>query len=68
MKTFVIWLTKSRKVYMESTSFTNVMLKLLSSDDGRLPYFETEIKRIYCIDDDRSLVFYNNVSEGRKNG
>ena len=68
MKTFVIWLTKSRKVYMESTSFTNVMLKLLSSDDCRLQYSETEIKRIYCIDDDRSLVFYNNVSEGRKNG
>lgn len=68
MKTFVVWLTRGRKVYMESTSFTNVMRKLLSSDDGRLPYFESEIKRIYCIEDDRSLVFFNNVSGGRNNG
>lgn len=61
-KTFIIWLTEGRKVMMESTAFINVMERL-SAD-----FSETEIKRIYCIEDDRSLVFYNNVSEGRKNG
>ena len=61
-KSFIIWLTKGRKVVMESTTFTNVMIRLFND------FSETEIKRIYCIDADRSLVFYNNVSEGRKNG
>lgn len=61
-KTFIIWLTAGRKVMMESTTFTSVMVSL-STD-----FSEIEIKRIYCIEDDRSLVFYNNVSEGRKNG
>lgn len=61
-KSFIIWLAKGRKVVMESTTFTNVMTRLFAE------FSETEIKRIYCIDDDRSLVFYNNVSEGRKNG
>lgn len=61
-KTFIIWLTAGRKVMMLTTSFMNVM-ETLSAD-----FSETEIKRIYCVDDDRSLVFYNNISEGRKNG
>ena len=61
-KTFIIWLTEGRKIMTESISFINVMERL-SAD-----FSETEIKRIYCIEDDRSLVFYNNVSEGRKNG
>lgn len=60
-KTFIIWLTARRKVVMESTSFINVMVRL-SAD-----FSETEIKRIYCIDDDRSLVLYNNISEGKNN-
>ena len=59
-KTFIIWFTEGRKFMMESNSFTNVMERL-SAD-----FSETEIKRIYCIEDDRSLVFYNNISEGKK--
>lgn len=61
-KTFIIWLTAGRKVIMESTSFINVMERLLTD------FSDTEIKRIYCIDDDRSLVLYNNISGGRNNG
>ena len=67
-KTFVVWLTSGRKVMLEAQSFTSAMIQLTRSETNILPYFETEIKRIYCVDDDRSLVFFNNVSEGKKNG
>lgn len=62
-KTYVIWLTKRRKMVIESTSFTNCMAEIAAEC-----IFENEIMRIYCVDDDRSLVFYNNISEGKKNG
>lgn len=66
MKTYIIWLKAGRKLLIEDTSFVSVMQKIT---DVRTTFHfnEKEINRIYCVDEDRSLVFFNNVSEGRKN-
>lgn len=68
MKTYVIWLTKGRKLYTEDTSFTSVMNKI-TDVKADFHFSEREISRIYCVEDDISLVFFNNVSMGvKKNG
>lgn len=66
MKTYVIWLKAGRKFIIDGTSFVSVMQKI--TDDRTIVHFdEKEISRIYCVDEDRSLVFFNNVSVGKKN-
>lgn len=68
MKTYVAWLTKGRKLYTEDTSFTSVMNKI-TDVKADCHFSEREISRIYCVEDDISLVFFNNVSMGvKKNG
>ena len=58
-KTYVIWLTNKRKLSCEAHCFLEV-LKMLSEN-----YKDYDIKRIYCVDDDCSLVMYNRVSVPR---
>ena len=68
MKTYVAWLTKGRKLYIEGISFTSVMNKITDVKSD-LHFSEREISRIYCVEDDISLVFFNNVYMGvKKNG
>ena len=68
MKTDVIGWTEGRKLYTEDTSFTSVMNKI-TDVKADLHFSEREISRIYCVEDDISLVFFNNVSMGvKKNG
>lgn len=66
MKTYVIWLKAGRKFFIEDKSFTSVMEKITNSRTN-FHFDEKEINRIYCVDEDRSLVFFNNVSEVKKN-
>lgn len=56
MKTYIIWLTRKRKLGITASCFAEAMVILTSRHD------ESEIKRIYCEDDDCSLVMYHNVS------
>lgn len=56
MKTYVIWLSGKRKEVISASCFTEVMAIVT------LTYDEADIKRIYCADDDCSLVMYRNVS------
>lgn len=56
MKTYIIWLTGKRKEVVSASCFAEVMVNLI------LEYDEADIKRIYCVDDDCSLVMYRNVS------
>ena len=56
MKTYIIWLSGKRKEVINALCFAEVMSYLI------LTYDEAEIKRIYCVDDDCSLVMYSNVS------
>ena len=56
MKTYIIWLAGKRKEVINASCFAEVMADLI------LTYDEADIKRIYCADDDCSLVMYRNVS------
>ena len=56
MKTYIIWLSGKRKEVVNASCLTEVMLIVT------LTYDESDIKRIYCVDDDCSLVMYRNVS------
>lgn len=56
MKTYVIWLSGKRKDVIRASCFTEVMAV------ATLAYYESDIKRIYCVEDDCSLVMYRNVS------
>lgn len=56
MKTYIIWLSGKRKEVISASCFTEAMLIITSIHD------ESEIKRIYCVDDDCYLVMYRNVS------
>ena len=56
MKTYVVWLSGKRKDLIRASCFTEFMAIFT------LAYDESEIKRIYCEDDDCSLVMYRNVS------
>ena len=58
-KTYIIWLTKKRKLSCEANCFLEVLNKLSKE------YNDSDIKRIYCVDDDCSLVLYNRVSVPR---
>lgn len=55
-KTYIIWLTDKRKLSCEAKCFLEVLTML----SGK--YKDSDIKRIYCVDDDCSLVLYNRVS------
>ena len=56
MKKYVIWLSGKRKEVIVASSYAEVMASL------SFRYEEVNIKRIYCVDDDCSLVMYRNVS------
>lgn len=56
MNIYIIWLSGKRKEVIRASCFTEVMLIVTST------YEESDIKRIYCADDDCSLVMYRNVS------
>lgn len=56
MKTYIIWLSGKRKEVISASCFAEVMADLI------LEYDEADIKRIYCADDDCSLVMHRNVS------
>ena len=56
MKTYIIWLSGKRKEVISASCFMEVMAIVT------LTYDEADIKRIYCADDDCSLVMYRNVS------
>ena len=58
-KTYIIWLTNKRKLYCEANCFLEV-LKIISEK-----HKDYNIKRIYCVDDDCSLVMFHKVSEPR---
>lgn len=64
MKTYLIWLSGKRKDVIRASCFTEFM------EIVTLAYDESEIKRIYCEDDNCSLVFFHNVSskKGVANG
>ena len=66
MKTYIIWLKAGRKFLIEDISFTSVMQKI-TDFRANFHFSEKEINRIYCVEEDRSLVFFNNVSEVKKN-
>ena len=57
MKTYIIWLTGKRKEVISASCFMEAMASL------SFRYEEDNIKRIYCVDDDCSLVMYRNVSQ-----
>ena len=56
MKTYVVWLSGKRKEVIVAACYAEVMASL------SFRYEEANIKRIYCVDDDCSLVMYRNVS------
>lgn len=56
MKTYIIWLSGKRKEVISASCLTELMLIIT------LTYEESDVKRIYCVDDDCSLVMYRNVS------
>lgn len=56
MKTYIIWLSGKRKDLIRASCFTEAM------EIVTLAYDEADIKRIYCEDDDCSLVIYRKVS------
>lgn len=56
MKTYVIWLSGKRKEVIVAHCFAEVIASL------SFRYEEDNIKRIYCVDEDCSLVMYRNVS------
>lgn len=60
MKTYIIWLTGKRKDLIRASCFTEAMAI------ATLEYVEPEIKRIYCEDDNCSLVMYRNVHSRKK--
>ena len=56
MNTYIIWLSGKRKEVINADCFAEVMASLSSRHE------EFNIKRIYCVEDDCSLVMYRNVS------
>lgn len=59
MKTYIIWLSGKRKEIITAACYAEVMASL------SFRYDEADIKRIYCADDDCSLVMYRNVSSSK---
>lgn len=56
MKTYIIWLSGKRKEVISASCFTELMLIIT------LTYKGSDVKRIYYVDDDGSLVMCLNVS------
>lgn len=56
MKTYIVWLTGKRKEVISASCFKEVIAIV------KLTHDESDIKRIYCVDDDCSLVMFRNVS------
>lgn len=60
MKSYIVWLTHKRQLGISASCFAEAMVILTRRHD------ESEIKRIYCEEDDCSLVIFRNTSSRKK--